>query len=253
MEITNSINLCFTDLNLMNRIAEDELCEYDSCENMYPFLIAILNYKYDDDLSEQAFLGSGVLITYKWALTSSTTVMEYMDDISKIQVRGISQYWSRDGVLSDVKEIVLAELGRKTIAALHLVTLLSNDITFPKISFERSYTNSAVYQIYGWNVNYNLALRLRKKHVSSIKIFVTAFNNDICPEITGEKTFCARPLYSSVYQPCYYETGFIMIDKFNTLLGIKSEEICRKDQSIHIYHNILDYADWIKNVTHIHV
>lgn len=236
----------------MNHLKQDEMCDSKSCENMYPFLIAILSYKYDDDLSEQIFIGTGVLVSRKWALTSSTIVKKYINDLNKIQIRAISSYWSKGGIISDVDKIALADdIARETVAALRLTELLSSLVNFVKLSFVTSYANSVVYSTYGWNANYSLALRLRRKYVSSIKAHVTAFDNDICPEITGPNKFCARPLFSTVYHPCYYEVGFAMLDKHDTLLGIKSGEICRKNQSVHIYHNVLPYAQWIKNITEL--
>lgn len=226
------------------------MCDSGSCENMYSFLIALLNYKYDDDLSEQIFLGTGVLVTNKWALTTSTIVNKYTFDRYRIQVRAGSGYWSKGGIVSDVDRVVLAEDSKKeTIAALSLTASFSNEISPIKISSHKFYTNNVVYPTYGWNANYSLALRLRKKHISSIKVYVTAFDNDICPEITEGKKFCARPLYSTVYQPCLYERGFAMVDRHNILLGIKSGEICSKNQSVHVYHNVFLYVDWIRNIT----
>lgn len=216
---------------------------------MYPFLIALLNYKYDDDLSEEVFIGTGVLVTQRWALTSGTVVSKYASDRPKIQVRAGSSFWCEGGFVSNVDKVILADVADKeTIAAIYLTTSLSHVIPV-KVFPHKSYRNNVVFPTYGWNANYSLALRLRKKLISSIKVYVTAFDNDICPEITEGKKFCARPLYSTVYQPCFYEKGFAMVDRNNVLLGIKSGEICRKNQSIHIYHNIAMYVDWIKNIT----
>lgn len=226
---------------------QDDLCDAHSCENMYPFLLALLDYKYDDDLYEQKFLGSGVLVTQKWALTTSTIVKH----VSKIQVRITSSYWSTGGLTSDVNKIILADdFSTGTLAALRLTTPLPSSAIPVKLSLGKVYTNNAMYPIYGWNVNYSLALRFRRKYASSIKVYVTAFDNDVCPELTtGPNQFCARPLYSTIYQPCYYEIGFALLDRYDTLLGIKSGEICRKSQSVHLYHNIANYVKWIKNVT----
>lgn len=193
-------------------------------------------------------------MTCRWVLTSSNIVKKYISEIEhRIQVRAGSNYWSKGGTTADVARIVLADKSEaETIAGLNLATkfLLKINQIFPALlSKTKHHTNNAVYPIYGWNANYSFALRRRHKYVVSIRVDVTAFDTDICPEITKGKNFCARPLHSTSYQPCFYEIGFPLLDQENTLLGIKSGEVCRKNQSVHTYHNTVMYANWIETTT----
>lgn len=227
-------------------------CDGESC---YPFLVALMHYNDNDDWIENTFAGSGVLVTRTWVLTVSSIVKKHISNPLGIRIRAVSKYWNKDGIYAIVDKIKLADyFTEETMVLLHLFESLGKTAVPMGLSSLTSITSGAKYAIYGWNVNHSLPQEQLIKNSKSIKTHVTMLHdNGACADLSLENnTICGKASYTENYKPCYYELGFLLVDENSSLLGIKSGEFCESNaSSIHMYHDVRPYAEWIKNITNM--
>jgi len=125
---------------------------------------------------------------------------------------------------------------------LQLTSEVSDDLTIinPVNITNTSVAVEEIFQIYGWGAPQTLN-GSRELKTGSIKVN----ERDICPQSHGNR-FCAGPTFMG---GCQGDDGGAVIAN-NTLYGLidyRSADYCREEQPGHLYINVADYSDWIRD------
>lgn len=213
---------------------------------------------YDDDVEEERYIGSGVILSRKWIMSSSKSVKHrngYYRNKDEIFVRVGSNYWSKHGSIHGIKEIVY--LGNNETAVLCLISLKRQlpliDLVQPvKLSHRRLIHDGKPLGYYGWKSSDDFPLRMRKKFIPASRTDVVVLDHNQCNEFSKntsvpDSTFCCSETLKSL--SCTHGIGFPLLDQ-QYLVGIHTEELCdsKYNATIHMFENVTIYYNWLEDI-----
>ncbi|KAF2883386.1 hypothetical protein ILUMI_22799 [Ignelater luminosus] len=254
-------NISVSKLAEKYEICSDSLLrKFDSKAIDHTFVVSISEDVYVDDLNEQRYLCTAVILTFKWILSSSNCIKEehtVSSGIYRIFVRAGSNYWIKGGSEHEIKRIVAAD------STTHTVTAIELQVEFPRLPSIRPvmlsttslYTNYGIAEMYGWRSNESLPLKYRKKYVKMVSELVIIYRDDICENIAERQPhlFCAMEVKPQ-NDICMYLRGFPLI-RGKVLVGIDVGGICDHNRNItvHLIYEISYALNWLKGLTGVYV
>lgn len=233
---------------------EDKVpCTTDS-KNDYPFLASVIQNVYDDNYEEQRYLGAAAVMNPKWVLSSAQFVKDASKNFKRsegLYVRAGSKYWSKEGLVHDIDQMipVTGEEGEKTF-----LVLISLKQLFPEfdtihiiklgrksVMAERS---SSLLTMHGWKTNDNLPLHKRLKFQPAESKEIKILRNSECDDVNEGllNVFCGVEVVPS--ETCTNDLGFPLL-KENVLVGLQIHEHCdpENNTAVHVFQDIAVYYD----------
>lgn len=226
---------------------ENPLCRY-------PFLAAIFEETYDEDIEQQRYLGSGAILNHKWIMTSSKILRVnngHFKQADGVFIRVGSDYWSEGGSVHEIKEIVY--LGNKDTAPVSVISVTRSfpvsDLVQPvKLSRKRFISSHNSMGYYGWQSNDGLPLRMRKKRIASSQTGVDIVDNRECGEFNQTSDiFCCREKLIPMF--CTHNRGSPLLDG-EYLFGIHVAKSCdpKYNSTLYVFENVVSYYSWLSAI-----
>lgn len=228
-------------------------CKSEICE--HAFLAAIFEDIYDEEVEEQRYLGSGVILNPKWIMTSCDVIRDTQNEHAKnakgVFVRVGSDYWSKGGSVHEIKEI--RYLGNKDTASLSLISVTPHctfsDIVQPVIfNRKRVISKEKSLTYYGWQSNDELPLGMRRKYVRSSRTDVAIMDDRECREFNNasKNRLCCSERIIPMF--CTHNRGAPLLNG-EYLFGIHLAKSCDKyNSTVHIFENVVSYYNWLRYV-----
>lgn len=240
------------------KMSEDVVClEAVTASTRVPFLVSIIETLYapPDYTNGMRYLCSAAIISRKWVLTSGECLRN-KTTYENVVVRVGSMYWSKEGVLHDIQRVVYPPSHDKSgghfslmlvevkVAFLPLPAV--DSVTLPTRSL---FQNRGDGDIYTWNGDDDLPLRVRRKHEPAQNKTLEIFKEDDCNMYRNRKSvFCGEALNPEM--ECSYMKGAPLV-KDNFLIGVHVSEVCENARTIHYFLDVSYYYKWLRVTSYL--
>lgn len=229
----------------------------------YPYVVAVVQALYiqGDTIQGLNYLCSGAIITTKWIVSSSecfNSDFNHHDIMDTLLVRAGSPFWSIEGVLHQLKQIIHPPLKDRyqqdfpTIVAMELKnSFMELPSIYPlRVPSESIFESRSEAETYSWDSENKLPFLFRKKY-EPLQVKAMELHEDSeCHLFKHRKSvFCGEELTMPGH--CNFLTGAPII-KNTHLIGIHIASTCHNNRSTHYFTDIVYYYKWLRMTTKFH-
>lgn len=202
-------------------------------------IAALLENIYNDD-EKQTLKCIVVIVSSKWVLCREKCAK----DKDLLSIRISSPYWSKEGILTSVKNIVYCNDTK--IEKLALIEFEKNHLI--ECTIEQLGNKKRGYMVF-WKNKLDLPLHLRQKFEILETVDFEIYQNINCSKFCKDNFYCFAANKNSLCKRNNTKNALIF-NEFHAFVGFYAKTLCPKNYnySIVMYVNVYQYKSWINSV-----